>query len=68
MCRAHCGINRHECFNAGFRINEPADELVLVGMNLAMYSLRLLVWFQYQYGTLINITNKVFLNAKENVQ
>jgi hypothetical protein len=39
--------------------------------NLCMFatvSVQKYFWFKYRCGTLINITNKVFLNAKENVQ
>lgn len=54
-----CRIN---CVKVGFS-TKYLQSAVSSGVNNS----ELFIGFGYQCGTLINITNKVFLNAKENV-
>jgi hypothetical protein len=62
--RTRFGTWRNNCVKAGFSTGKP----VRFGTISAVKNSEFFIGFGYKYGTLINITNKVFLNAKENVQ
>jgi hypothetical protein len=55
-------------FNCCVKAFFPAVEGVQFDVISIAYYSEFFTGFGYIYGTLINITNKVFLNAKENVQ